>query len=199
MIMSVDTYFKMNKSWLTDLYPDNHKPRGVNKKSVSQKDQDLYYGELESEIKTIQPKRIKVKKPLQNISKFINAGNATFTILHKTTNKHFTFKISAPKPKYEGEIVNIKFVSVLTGPDNWANYSYLGMITKDQKFIRTKGTKISDEAMSMKAFKWFWRNQNSLPEDIEVYHEGRCGRCGRKLTVPESIKSGFGPECAGKI
>jgi hypothetical protein len=29
-----------------------------------------------------------------------------------------------------------------------------------------------------------------------VWHEGRCGRCGRKLTVPESIESGFGPECA---
>jgi len=28
-----------------------------------------------------------------------------------------------------------------------------------------------------------------------VFHEGACGRCGRTLTVPESIASGFGPEC----
>jgi hypothetical protein len=33
----------------------------------------------------------------------------------------------------------------------------------------------------------------------EVYHEGRCGRCNRKLTVPESIETGLGPECASKL
>lgn len=31
---------------------------------------------------------------------------------------------------------------------------------------------------------------------IEVWHEGRCGRCARRLTVPESILIGIGPECA---
>lgn len=31
------------------------------------------------------------------------------------------------------------------------------------------------------------------------YHEGRCGRCARRLTVPESIINGIGPECAKKV
>jgi hypothetical protein len=31
--------------------------------------------------------------------------------------------------------------------------------------------------------------------NLEIWHEGRCGRCGRKLTVPESIHNGYGPEC----
>lgn len=31
---------------------------------------------------------------------------------------------------------------------------------------------------------------------VEVWHEGSCGRCGRKLTVPSSIETGLGPECA---
>jgi hypothetical protein len=30
---------------------------------------------------------------------------------------------------------------------------------------------------------------------LEVWHEGRCGRCGRALTVPESVERGIGPEC----
>lgn len=34
---------------------------------------------------------------------------------------------------------------------------------------------------------------------VEVWHEGSCGRCGRKLTVPESIANGLGPECAEKV
>jgi hypothetical protein len=34
---------------------------------------------------------------------------------------------------------------------------------------------------------------------VEFWHEGKCCRCGRKLTVPASIASGIGPECATKI
>lgn len=36
-----------------------------------------------------------------------------------------------------------------------------------------------------------------IPPSLEVWHEGRCGRCGRALTVPESIASGIGPVCEG--
>ena len=36
---------------------------------------------------------------------------------------------------------------------------------------------------------------NNLPDFIEIYHDGRCGKCGRQLTVPASIETGFGPEC----
>ena len=38
----------------------------------------------------------------------------------------------------------------------------------------------------------------SKAETVQVWHEGRCGKCGRKLTVPESLTSGLGPECAGR-
>jgi hypothetical protein len=38
-----------------------------------------------------------------------------------------------------------------------------------------------------------------LPKGLKVHHEGRCCRCGRKLTVPESIETGLGPECASRL
>jgi hypothetical protein len=53
----------------------------------------------------------------------------------------------------------------------------------------------------MKAFAWTWSHivGEVLPnEQLEIWHEGRCARCNRRLTVPASIASGFGPECAGK-
>jgi hypothetical protein len=37
---------------------------------------------------------------------------------------------------------------------------------------------------------------NKLPEFVEVWHEGKCGKCGRALTVPSSILTGIGPECS---
>jgi len=53
----------------------------------------------------------------------------------------------------------------------------------------------------VKAFTFFWKfvAQNVMPPQMDVHHEGRCGRCNRKLTVPESIENGLGPECAGKM
>ena len=39
----------------------------------------------------------------------------------------------------------------------------------------------------------------SMPANVEINHEGRCGRCGRALTVPESVASGIGPESALKM
>jgi len=62
--------------------------------------------------------------------------------------------------------------------------------------------RVGKDAPSVKAFDWFWRHMaqgDDVSTLVEVHHEGRCGRCGRALTVPESIKSGFGPECIGKV
>jgi hypothetical protein len=38
-------------------------------------------------------------------------------------------------------------------------------------------------------------SEGEMPPLTEIWHEGRCGRCGRKLTVPDSIAIGIGPDC----
>jgi hypothetical protein len=43
-----------------------------------------------------------------------------------------------------------------------------------------------------------WKNQE-LPGGYKIHHEGRCGKCGRLLTVPESVETGIGPECAKRM
>jgi hypothetical protein len=40
--------------------------------------------------------------------------------------------------------------------------------------------------------------KHPLPGSVDVLHSGRCGRCGRTLTTPDSIERGLGPECAHK-
>ena len=39
---------------------------------------------------------------------------------------------------------------------------------------------------------------NITEAGFDVHHEGKCGKCGRPLTVPESVKTGLGPICSGK-
>ena len=127
-----------------------------------------------------------------DFDRFILAGNARFTIRNVESGNRFTYRVSASN---DGKVY---FVSVLTGSDNETDYSYLGIINNNN-FRTTHKSKINPNAPSMKAFSWFWRNRKRLPKQCEVHHEGRCGRCARILTVPESIETGLGPVCAGEI
>jgi hypothetical protein len=128
---------------------------------------------------------------------FLIGGNATVTLVSTKTGTRFTYKVRASD---DGEVF---FVSLLSGPDNENDYRYLGRIARGIFWQGRKTPKPGDvlaSAPSSQAFAWVWRGlmQNALPDTVEVWHEGRCARCNRKLTVPSSIASGFGPECAGK-
>ncbi len=140
---------------------------------------------------------------VENISKFMLAGLATITVVSKKTGTRFTYKIK----KKEGS-EDFWFVGLLNGPDNETNYTYMGHIALRQVFTYFCGhTKVGAEAPSQTAFIYLcqalfrpgWANPEYRLAQIEVWHEGKCGRCGRKLTVPESIESGYGPECINHV
>lgn len=135
---------------------------------------------------------------IENIKNFLFAGNAIITLRSRKTNKHLTFKVKASK---KDEADSVFFVSVLSGPDNTSNYSYIGIIGSDKKTFKiTQKSKVSSDAVSYQAFSFFLKNiiNNKLHADLEVYHSGRCGRCGKLLTDPDSIKRGLGPHCSTK-
>lgn len=139
------------------------------------------------------------------IERFLLAGNATLTLTSRATEKSFTYKVKPPKDEGTDEPHKRYFVGLLSGPDNETDYTYLGMVEKTLNgltFRLTAGSKVTAEAAAYKAFKYFFDNvisRKRLPEALEVRHEGRCCRCGRALTTPESIDSGVGPECAAKM
>jgi hypothetical protein len=130
---------------------------------------------------------------------FLLGGNATVTLVSTKTGTRFTYKIRVSD---DGKT---HFVSLLNGPDNESDYKYLGRIASGVTFWAgrkvPKAGDIGPDAPSSAAFAWTWRQilNNALPDALEIWHEGRCARCNRKLTVPSSIESGFGPECAGKM
>lgn len=131
------------------------------------------------------------------IHRFATAGRARFTLVSEKTGVRFTYQVKVKKDD-EGNHTDFFFVSVLTGANNEGDYTYLGCL-RAGRFIHDKRLRIGPDAPSRKAFTWFWnrvRQSQELPS-CECWHEGRCGRCGRVLTVPESIQSGLGPVCAG--
>ncbi len=129
-----------------------------------------------------------------NVRAFALAGSATLTLESVKTGARFTFKIEA------ADDGGLHFVKVLTGADNENDFAYLGTIRAD-RFAHGRKSKIGLDAPSARAFAWAWPHlaAGTIPDALNVWHEGRCGRCNRKLTVPESIASGFGPECSGRV
>lgn len=129
---------------------------------------------------------------------FFFGGNAHFTILNETTGKRFTYRVRVCKNNS-----GVHFVSVLTGADNDSAYSFIGTVfgsLRDfgaARFRYSFKSRVGADATSVKAFEWFFGKllTSGLPENVKMFHENRCGRCARRLTVPQSIVSGFGPEC----
>lgn len=125
---------------------------------------------------------------------FMLGGKATVTLVSAKSGARFTYRIRA------SEDGRVHFVSLLNGPDNESAYAYFGYIRGGIFFHGGVKAKVAADAPSATGFKWAFAMlaRNVLPPALEIWHEGRCGRCGRKLTVPSSIASGFGPECADR-
>lgn len=128
---------------------------------------------------------------------FIFAGKAVVTLQSAKTGTRYTYKVSKAEEK-EGQAAQQPryFVSLLTGPENTSDYTYLGMVSNGELRL-THASKLPIESAPVKAMQFALAHPEA-PE-LEIFHEGRCGRCGRVLTVPESVETGFGPECAGKL
>lgn len=124
---------------------------------------------------------------------FILSGNAYLTLRSLKTQTRYTFRVKKAADR------NVFWVSTLYGPSNTKDYAYVGMIAEGvYKPYTARGRERSPQSLG---FEWAWAKLQlgEIPADLlEVWHEGRCGVCGRKLTNPDSIAAGIGPECAIK-
>jgi len=146
------------------------------------------------------PYNNKGRQTMQDPKNFILAGKSIFTIeinpdhaKKAKTKDHYTFKVTTfGKEKFS--------LWLLTGTDNLSDYSYVGMLNKNTgQIYLTSKSHYHENSLPVRIARWafslIWRREE-LPEGYKFHHEGRCGRCGRTLTTPESISSGFGPVCA---
>lgn len=154
----------------------------------------------------VPPENKRQIKDFQQLSDFMFAGNATLTVKSIKSGDRFTYRIKRPNPPKEGENAGpvSHFVGVLTGPDNYQDYTYLGHIFRESRdYVHGRKSTIGVDAPSAIAWQWFYDTVigtgRILLDRVEIWHEGRCGACNRKLTVPESIETGLGPECAARL
>lgn len=130
--------------------------------------------------------------------RFIIAGNAIFTLRSQATGTRYTYRVRKPQDTKPGKPAPL-FASVLYGPDNGNDYAYVGTVHTG-RLQTTAKSKVKCDDPRAKALDWTLGQlaNGAIPAKLEMWHEGRCGRCARRLTDPVSIERGLGPECAGK-
>lgn len=135
---------------------------------------------------------------------FVLAGRATLTIMSEKTGDHYTYQINKrkdPEPldTRSSSAEPVWFVKLLTAPDT---YTYVGMIVvypNGTHFCRTtRASSMDQSSPPIKAINFMFQflDIGRIHSDMKIYHDGACGRCRRPLTTPESIETGFGPECS---
>lgn len=140
------------------------------------------------------------RKPMSplEIRRFMYAGKASLTMRCTVNNHKLMYKILAFKknPNMWRVMVNIGETHV--------KWRYLSCINGNKPERLTNTTSIfkpSDIQWIM--FEELLRHvhtmfRESIP-NVDVTHNGFCGRCGKHLHDDESVEHGFGPVCWKKV
>jgi hypothetical protein len=136
-----------------------------------------------------------IDREASSVMRFLLAGNATITLQNRVSGDHRTFRI---KRSEDGKKW---FVSFMSGNDNETGFSYMGLLENrlgETRYRLTDKSRYRDDSTVQKTWQWFFAHitRGNIPANLAVFHAGRCCVCGRKLTVPASVASGIGPECA---
>lgn len=120
---------------------------------------------------------------------FLFGGSALFTIRNSETGNHMSFKVTKSKKK------DCYFVIKNDGK------IFLGTIFDKNKFVLGKNNQSLMDSPEVKAFTFVFYNllKKTLPSKVEIWHSGKCCRCGRTLVDPLSCELGIGPECRRKM
>jgi len=142
-----------------------------------------------------------------SVKAFVLGNKAVFTLKNEKTGNRQTYSVYHVKdPNTDLYFVNVRGDGQSIDKTERRKWAKVGMLWDSKKprsrFVHHSKSEVKKDSIAFKGFAWLWqRLAGNLPlhQDMAIYHEGTCGRCGRQLTDPESIVRGFGPECIKKI
>lgn len=128
---------------------------------------------------------------------FMLAGKCE-CVLHSTkTNEDFRFEIIKRQTEKDKNKF-IYFLNYCLGHDkNYAGVVWFDDKTDEFRFSQGAKGQMTGNEIPIRSLI-FVLNKLLREEHVNnllVYHVGKCGRCGKKLTTPESILTGLGPTC----
>lgn len=127
------------------------------------------------------------------------AGNSTLTFRNSATGTHMTVKVRQAKDKEDRKKkLPIFFVNVSLLGDQTTGFVFAGTFFTDTMTLKLSKHAPSESRLG-KVMTWLFhavqKPQVLRDKGVTLLHEGRCCRCALPLTHPESINTGFGPDC----
>lgn len=138
---------------------------------------------------------MKNKEHPEALKPYVMGGNSTFTIYSAKLNKRYTYHVTRDK------ILKSRYlVSLMYGSDNTdlkGSFRFLGLFYSDTMTLKVNsiGVYKQEAAKMLDYFLAVVDKKKDWPDTCEFYPSKKCARCGRKLTTPESITRGIGPDC----
>jgi hypothetical protein len=146
------------------------------------------------------------KVTLDRALKFMLAGQAEFKIVSGKTGKELYYKLIKRRAAGKYDENGNEFVYWVTGGEKSDELKYLGTIYFDKnsdKFSFARGINGNENSNStiVKAIIYVLNKvyQGKYDTDVELYHNGTCGRCNRQLTDIQSILTGIDYDCVRKV
>jgi hypothetical protein len=126
------------------------------------------------------------------------AGRAVLTFENVETSTHMTVKVSQARDKRDRKkLLPLFHVNVKLLGDRLQSYAYAGTIATDTNDWMPS-RKFGTSEQVRKVFAWLQTvtaNPEVIRGKVNLFHEGRCCKCGLPLTHPESISTAIGPKC----
>ena len=127
------------------------------------------------------------------------AKGTTMTIVNDATENRVAVRFRRPKGFNKTILVD-----VMTGSDNETSFKFVGSVPlmgdltyTQSQWVKAPQAKADIARVALNRAFAAVKKGDLLT--YRVLHEAVCARCGRKLTVPESIDSFMGPECRGHL
>jgi hypothetical protein len=136
---------------------------------------------------------------MPTLAELLTIFNGTYTIQNRAEGTHRTFRIRTQKPD-ASFAPGKRVLALMTGSDN--EHSYTGFAFVENDGIRVWSSKRGHGDWEAYAkLVWSLATDSGFSEYADRYSllvSGTCVKCNRKLTTPESIKTGIGPVCDGR-
>lgn len=133
---------------------------------------------------------------------FMLAGCSEFTLVSGKTGTKLRYKLDK-KVSIQSKDGENQFIYWLNTTEKSGTPIYAGVVyfdTNDNQFKFGKGARgnLNKEDIRVKSLLYVLNNlyNNNIQINVKIFHTGKCGKCGKKLTDPVSILTGLGPHCA---
>lgn len=111
--------------------------------------------------------------------------DGTYTLTN-SLGEHRTFRLKTQRDD-DDFMPGAQIIQFLSGPNNERDYTSFGHIRNSSLSVWKKHRDNTDLMQAVRAF---------LKDPSRAEMAANCYRCGHLLTTPESIATGWGPECS---